>query len=149
VAERQLDEAELVRYMYIHSTVTVPHVAKVFKVDPKTASYHLEKLTRQGLVVKKEKKYGSKYMLNPEITKTPARLYLQAALTFSPTIIGVMLLINQNYPAASIFLAVSSTIGALSSLLQLKRYQKQRLEEILMLLKKRAKPADTMSANQT
>jgi DNA-binding transcriptional ArsR family regulator len=142
VAERQLDEAELVRYMYTHSTVTVPHVAKVFKVDPKTASYHLEKLTRQGLVVKKEKKYGSKYMLNPEITKTPARLYLQAALTFSPTILGVMLLINQNYPAASIFLAVSSTIGASSSLLQLKRYQKQRLEEILMLLKKRTKPAD-------
>ena len=142
MAERQLDEAELVRYMYTHSTVTVPHVAKVFKVDPKTASYHLEKLTRQGLVVKKEKKYGSKYMLNPEITKTPARLYLQAALTFSPTILGVMLLINQNYPAASIFLAVSSTIGASSSLLQLKRYQKQRLEEILMLLKKRTKPAD-------
>jgi len=142
VAERQLDEAELVRYMYTHSTVTVPHVAKVFKVDPKTASYHLEKLTKQGLVVKEEKKYGSKYMLNPEITKTPARLYLQAALTFSPTILGVMLLINQNYPTASIFLAVSSTIGALSSLLQLRRYQKQRLEEILMLLKKRVKPAD-------
>jgi len=142
VAERQLDEAELVRYMYTHSTVTVPHVAKVFKVDPKTASYHLEKLTKQGLVVKEEKKYGSKYMLNPEITKTPARLYLQAALTFSPTILGVMLLINQNYPAASIFLAASSTIGALSSLLQLRRYQKQRLEEILMLLKKRVKPAD-------
>jgi DNA-binding transcriptional ArsR family regulator len=149
VAERQLDEAELVRYMFTHSTVTVPHVAKTFKVDPKTASYHLEKLTKQGLIVKKEKKYGSKYMLNPEITKTPTRFYLQAALTFSPTILGIILLINQNYPAASTFLAASSIIGASSSLLQLKHYQKQRLEEILTLLKKRAKSADTMSANQT
>ena len=149
MAERQLDEAELVRYMYTHSTVTVPHVAKTFKVDPKTASYHLEKLTKQGLIVKKEKKYGSKYMLNPEITKTPARFYLQAALTFTPTILGILLLINQNYLVASTFLAISSTIGTSSSLLQLKHYQKQRLEEILALLRKRAKPADTMSTNQT
>lgn len=141
MAERQLDEAELVRYMFTHSTVTVPHVAKTFKVDPKTASYHLEKLTKQGLIVKKEKKYGSKYTLSPEITKTPTRFYLQAALTFSPTILGIILLINQNYPAASTFLAASSIIGASLSLLQLKHYQKQRLEEILALLKKRAKTA--------
>jgi DNA-binding transcriptional ArsR family regulator len=144
MAERQLDEAELVRYMFTHSAVTVPHVAKVFKVDPRTASYHLEKLARQGLIVKKEKKYGSKYLLNPEVTEIPARFYLQAALTFSPTILGLLLLINQNYLAASIFLAMSSIIGVTSSFLQLKHYQKQRLEEILTLLR-RAKPAD----NQT
>jgi len=144
MAERQLDAAELVRYMFTHSAVTVPHIAKVFKVDPRTASYHLEKLARQGLIVKKEKKYGSKYLLNPEVTEIPTRLYLQAALTFSPTILGLLLLINQNYLASSIFLAMSSIIGVASSFLQLKHYQTQRLEEILTMLR-RAKPTD----NQT
>jgi len=136
VAERSLDDAQLIRYMYTHSSVTVPHIAKVFNVDPKTASYHLEKLVKLGLMVKKEKKYGSRYMLKPELTRIPTRFYIQTALTYTPLIFGIILFLQSHYLVSSIFLVLSSIFGTLSAFQQISHLKKLRLEEILALLKK-------------
>jgi len=136
VSQRQLSDAELVRYLYTHSTVTAPHIAKTFNVDPKTASYHLEKLVKLGLAAKQERSYGSKYMLKPELTKIPARFYIQLALTYTPFILGVILLLNTYYIASSLFLLLSSAVGIISTYQQLSHYRKGRLEEILMVLRK-------------
>jgi len=135
--QRQLNEAELVRYLYTRSSVTVPHIAKTFDVDPKTAFYHLEKLVQKGLVAKSERSYGSKYMLKPELTNIPLKFYLQVALTYTPLIVGVILFLNTYYMASCFFLLTSSTLGLATTYHELIHYKKGRLKEVLALLEKR------------
>lgn len=134
MSRRELDTKKLFEYLYTHNPSTIIQIAKALNVDPTTARHHLEKLIEKRLVVKQEKRYGTKYYINPELTKIPFNLYIILALTYIPYISAIFLLTLQRYLEASILLAVSSTLGLSQAYLQIYHYKKGRLKELLQLL---------------
>lgn len=131
---RELDARRLFEYLYRNNPSTVPKIAKALNVDPTTARYHLEKLVEKGLVIKEEKRYGAKYHVNPSLTKAPLRFYVSLAIAYVPYVSALLILPLGRCFEASLLLAVSSTLGLVQSYLQLHRFRRTRLEELLKLL---------------
>ncbi|MEM3703690.1 MAG: winged helix-turn-helix domain-containing protein, partial [Candidatus Bathyarchaeia archaeon] len=94
---RTVDDKRLVAFLYGHNPSTIPKIAKALNVDPTTVRHHLEKLIEKGIVIKEEKRYGTKYHLNPKLTSIPLKFYVTLAIIYIPYIVALLLLPLQQY----------------------------------------------------